>query len=193
MVARFQIAVRLGGVGQRVVRADADPHASVGHRGHEPVGAEGELGGIGDEVRQRRPGYRERSRRVEALQVERRDRPARRTEQYDGPAHGGGGEACLGRIGADTVVDDRHTFPVGQVPHPGRQVRLVAHHLGGAGPAGEYFLLVGGDRGDDGYPGRHRQLCQDQPNAAGPGVYQDRVATLRMRGAVQQIVGGEPL
>ena len=98
------------------------------------------------------------------------------------------------RVLADRVVDHRHALAVGDLADPLRDVLARGDDdMGAAVGAGDLGLRVGADGADHGDAERARELAGDQPDAAGGGVVEDRLAALQRMDLPEQVLGGHAL
>ena len=111
---------------------------------------------------------------------------------YGGPV---GGYAEVRLIDADRVVklpDAISSEQAAAMMLQGMTAHMLLRQIYAVG-AGELGLFVAADRADDGCAERFRPLADDQPDAAGCGVDQDRLARLHPMDRAEEHVRGHAL
>ena len=95
---------------------------------------------------------------------------------------------------ADAVIDHVAHLAAGDLLHLGDEVLvLVENGVVAAVLLGELGLVLGADRADDRGAEMRRPLAQDETDAAGRRVHQNRMALLDLEGAPHQVFGRHAL
>ncbi len=162
----LQVGVGRGGVGKVVAGADPDLEAAVRHGGEKLVGTPASLLRVLEEMRDGRP---VRYSEPPALSRCGSNGGTGPTPRRTAPAcRGSGGRPGIRRrCPSRRRRRPRGRRAAGQFAHL-RGETLVAQHVVGAGLAGQRFLLIGGNRGDDVRAPGLEQLDQQQPTPPAP-------------------------
>ncbi len=131
---------------------------------------------------------------VEDLGVDGRHGAAGRAEEHHVAARAQHVEAAVEGVLAHRVVDDVDALAARDALRLLDEVLLgVEDDLVGARFPGELRLLLGARGPDDGRAAQLGELDEQEPDPAGRGVHERRLAFLKGEGAVRQVVGGHAL